>query len=87
MLKKIKSLFNKKGEIHETIVEQAITEDMTLAEVLQRYPQTAMVFSRYGIHCVGCHIANWETLAQGARAHGVDLNILLQDLNRSVAES
>lgn len=83
MLKKIKSLFNK-GEIHETVVGSQITEDMTLAEVLQRYPQTAVVFSRYGIHCVGCHIANWETLAQGARAHGVDLGTLLKDLNQSL---
>ncbi len=83
MLKKIKSLFNK-GEIHETVVGSLITEDMTLAEVLQRYPQTAVVFSRYGIHCVGCHIANWETLAQGARAHGVDLVTLLKDLNQSL---
>ncbi len=83
MLKKIRSLFNK-GEIHESVVGTYITEDMTLAEVLQRYPQTAAVFGRYGIHCVGCHIANWETLGQGARAHGVDLQLLLKDLNQSV---
>ncbi|HNT30200.1 MAG TPA: hypothetical protein PKL83_04590 [bacterium] len=26
---------------------------------------------RHGLHCIGCHVATWESLEQGALAHGL----------------
>jgi len=60
-----------------------ITKDMSFGEVLQKYPKTVEVFLKYGMHCVGCVVAMYETIEQGARAHGIDVKKLLADLNKA----
>ncbi len=63
-----------------------ITRDMTIGEVVKKHPQTVPVFFKHGLACVGCHVANWETVEQGAISHGIhDLDALLRDLNQAVA--
>ena len=40
---------------------------------------------KYGLHCIGCSVATWETVEQGAKAHGIDgkkLEDLLEELNK-----
>lgn len=64
-----------------------ITEDMLIGALIMWYPQTAQVFRRYGLGCMGCGYSKEETIAQGAAAHGVDLEKLLWDLNDVVAEN
>ncbi len=61
-----------------------ITKDMSLADVVQKHPETAEVFQKHGLHCMGCAMASFETLEQGAAAHGMDLDKLLEDLNKSI---
>ena len=61
-----------------------ITKNMTLGETVEKYPSSAEVLMRYGLHCIGCHVATWETLEQGAMAHGMDrkkLENMLNELN------
>ena len=40
--------------------EDKINKNMTLGEVVEKYPETAEVMLKYGLHCVGCHIAGWK---------------------------
>jgi hybrid cluster-associated redox disulfide protein len=61
-----------------------ITAEMTIDGVVRRYPETAGVFSRYGVGCLGCCAAEHDDIAYGARVHGVDLEQLLQELNEAV---
>ncbi|TKJ39060.1 disulfide oxidoreductase [candidate division LCP-89 bacterium B3_LCP] len=62
-----------------------ITADMTIAEVLQRYPEAEKTLDKYKLHCVGCEVASLETVAVGAATHGVeDLQELLKDLNAAI---
>ena len=61
-----------------------ITKDMTFAEVVSKYPKVTKVFLRYEMHCIGCPIAMQETIAQGAVAHGIDVNKLVEELNKAV---
>ncbi|MEW6329740.1 MAG: DUF1858 domain-containing protein, partial [Candidatus Micrarchaeota archaeon] len=64
--------------------KNVITKDMTLGEVISKFPKTVSVFLKHGLHCVGCHVAYWETVEQGAFTHGMDKNrleALLKDLN------
>ncbi|RLJ03277.1 MAG: disulfide oxidoreductase [Candidatus Aenigmatarchaeota archaeon] len=61
-----------------------IKKDMSIGEIVARWPETVEVFFRNGLHCVGCHIASFETLEDGARAHGIDLKKLLKELNEAV---
>ena len=63
-----------------------ISKDMPIGEVVQTYPQTIEVFLKHGLMCFGCAIARFESLEQGALAHGIDVDALLQDLNAVVPE-
>lgn len=61
-----------------------ITGDMKIEEIVAKYPQTLGVFFQYGLGCVGCHAASFESLAEGAMMHGIDVDIILKDLNELV---
>ena len=63
-----------------------ITKDMPIHEVVRKYPTTIEVFLRHGLMCFGCAIARFESLGQGALAHGIEVEALLQDLNAVVPQ-
>lgn len=57
---------------------------MTIASVVDRWPDTARIFARYGLSCASCAISKSESIMAGATGHGggrVDVNELLRDLN------
>lgn len=61
-----------------------ISADMTIASVVDRWPETARLFARYGLSCASCAISKSETILAGATGHGggrVDVGELLRDLN------
>jgi len=58
-----------------------ITKDMSIIEVVQRYPDTAMVFMYAGMGCLGCAAARFENIEQGALVHGIDIDKLIEALN------
>ena len=58
-----------------------ITKNMTINEILRRYPETIEVFRRYGLDCYDCQIADFEQLEYGATKHKIDIESLLADLN------
>ncbi len=60
----------------------AITKDMTIQEIVARYPKSVPIFERYGLGCFVCLAAEFENLEAGAILHRVNLNDLLRDLNR-----
>ena len=66
------------------MTNQKITKEMKIEEILQKYPETMGVFMQHGFHCLGCAAANFESLEQGALAHGIDIDILLEDLNKII---
>ncbi len=61
-----------------------ITKNMSIVEVVQKYPQAAEVFFKHGMGCLGCAAAQFENIEQGAQAHGIDVNALIDDLNKIV---
>lgn len=62
-----------------------ITKDMTIEEVLRRYPRTAEVFRKFGLECMECQIAAFEEVEHGAGVHQVDVEKLLEELNRAIS--
>ena len=58
-----------------------ITKEMTISEILRRYPQTLPIFNRYCLDCYDCQIAEYEQLEHGASVHKVDINALITELN------
>lgn len=61
-----------------------ITKDMSIGDIVDQYPETVSVFISHGLGCIGCAIAQFETLEEGAMAHGIDVEALLKDLNKSL---
>lgn len=62
--------------------EKTITKDSTIMEALEANPQSAQVFARYGMHCLGCLVASGETIEEAAIAHGIPIDDLLAALNQ-----
>jgi len=66
-----------------------ITPEMTISSVVDRWPDSARIFARYGLSCASCAISKSETIRAGATGHGggrVSLEDLMRDLN-SFADS
>jgi hybrid cluster-associated redox disulfide protein len=59
-----------------------ITAKMTIADILRKRADTEEVLKGFGMHCFGCAIASEETLEQAAKSHEVDINKLLEALNK-----
>lgn len=66
--------------------ELIIKRNMTVAEALKLKPQIAGVLMSKGMHCLGCVIAQGETIEQAAEVHGLDIEELVQDLNELKSE-
>ena len=60
-----------------------ITRDMTIAEILARFPHTIAVFREFGLSCQECQIADFEEVEHGAGVHNIDVEVLLRELNRA----
>lgn len=58
-----------------------ITRKTSILEALQAYPESKEVFARHAMDCAGCMGAIHETIESGARMHGIDLTVLLKELN------
>src|SRR2546430_11485140 len=62
-----------------------IPPEMPVASVVDRWPETARLFARYGLSCASCAIGKTETIGQAAAGHGagrVKLDELSSDLSR-----
>jgi hybrid cluster-associated redox disulfide protein len=70
----------------ETGVGMVITPDMPIGETLRKYPETLNVFLSHGLMCVGCAVARFENIRQGAEAHGINVDALIRDLNQAVKQ-
>ncbi|HYE10551.1 MAG TPA: DUF1858 domain-containing protein [Patescibacteria group bacterium] len=60
-----------------------ITKNMSITEVVQKFPETVEVFLKHGMHCLGCMAARFENVEQGALAHGINVDKLMEDLNNA----
>lgn len=61
-------------------------KETVISEVLAAAPQSAPVFQSIGMHCLGCAMANNETIEEACEVHGVDADDFLMRLNNFVAK-
>jgi hybrid cluster-associated redox disulfide protein len=61
-----------------------LSAELTVADVLARWPQTIPVFFRHRMACVGCSIASFETLAEIAAVYNLDLGFFLSELEQII---
>ncbi len=60
----------------------AITSDMLIGDILRKKPDAGNILMQFGMHCLGCSVAAGESLGQAAEAHGIEIEKLLEALNR-----
>ncbi len=63
----------------------SLEPDLTVAELLTRWQETASVFVKRRMACVGCPLSSFETLDNVAAVYGLPLEALLSDLERVIA--
>ena len=68
-------------------MESKITKEMSIAEVLRINRMTAPIFMQYGMHCLSCPHATAESLEEAGAVHGIDVDELVADLNKFIAEN
>ena len=59
-----------------------ITKDMTIGEVVHADASKAEILMSFGMGCVGCPSAQAETVEEAAYVHGINLEELLEALNK-----
>src|SRR3989344_2866968 len=72
------------GQVHDLI-----TKDMTISEVIEKYPSTIETLLMTGVHCIGCHVSYFETLEQGMKGHGMtdeEIDDVIKEMNNVVKE-
>ncbi len=77
------------AQTQKNIQVQAITKDMTLGDVIQKYPRAAVIMTEKGLHCVGCGVSHWETIEQGAKGHGMSdqqVQDIIDTLNEQIGK-
>ena len=69
---------------------QLITKDMTIGDVVAKYPAAIEPLQSAGVHCVGCHVSYVETLEQGFKGHGMtdeEVDAVIVNINKAIEES
>ena len=57
-------------------------KDIKIGELLEKAPEKADVLMEAGMHCLGCMAATDETLEEACEVHGIDVEELLEELNK-----
>ncbi|HEY9746114.1 MAG TPA: hypothetical protein V6C99_07840 [Oculatellaceae cyanobacterium] len=61
-----------------------ITEEMSIPEIVEKFPATRAVFKQYGLNVDGYKALEHENLFATSRVHQIDLQQILADLNKAI---
>jgi len=65
-------------------MSEKVTKEMSIIEIVQKYPEALPVFAKYGLGCIGCAAARFENLEAGAKVHGVDPDQMVAEINELI---
>ena len=58
-----------------------VTKDTMIGELLQIDEGVAPILLNIGLHCLGCPSSQMETIEQAAMVHGIDSEMLVDEIN------
>ena len=58
-----------------------VSKDMLIGQLLRVDPNVAPILMRAGMHCLGCPSSQMESLEEAAMVHGLDVNVLVAQIN------
>ena len=62
-----------------------ITKKTNINDLIKKNPDAIRILFEAGLGCVGCHMAEQETIEQGCLAHGMskkNIDKLIEELNK-----
>ncbi len=62
-----------------------ISKDMLIGEIIQVDEKVAPLLMEAGMHCLGCPSAQGESLEMACMVHGIDVDSLLENINKAIA--
>ena len=63
-----------------------ISKDMTIGELIRTDENIVPSLMRAGMHCLGCPSSQMESLEEAAMVHGMDADVLVQQINDFLGE-
>ena len=63
-----------------------VTKDTLIGDILDMDRDTAPYFLEMGMHCLGFPSARGESLEEACMVHGVDVNELIEKINKHLAD-
>ena len=63
-----------------------VTKDTLIGDILDMDRDTAPYFLEMGMQCLGCPSARGESLEEACMVHGVDVNELIEKINKHLAD-
>jgi hybrid cluster-associated redox disulfide protein len=63
-----------------------INKNMSIDEVVRKHPKTITIFEEFGLGCIGCQAALFESIEDGAEVHRIDVETLITSLNSIIAK-
>jgi len=64
-----------------------INKKMSFAEILQKHPGAEGILLEKGMHCIGCPMSRMESLEDGCKAHGLNPDEIVKELNNKLGEN
>jgi hybrid cluster-associated redox disulfide protein len=64
-----------------------LTPQTTVADTLDAFPQTISVFLNHQMICVGCAMAEFDTLEEAAKNYSIPTIQLLDELHDEISKS
>lgn len=58
-----------------------VSKDMIIADLLQIDPNIVAILMRAGMYCIGCPSSQGESLEEAAMVHGLDADMLVEQIN------
>ena len=58
-----------------------VNKNMLIGQLIKLDPNITAILMRAGMHCIGCPSAQMESLEEAAMVHGLDADILVQQIN------
>ena len=55
-----------------------VNENTKLTDLLSFQGGIAYILSQYGMHCLGCHASQFETLGEACAAHLIDVQDVIK---------
>ncbi len=67
-------------------MEKKVTKDMIIADLLKVDANIAIILMKAGMFCISCPSAQAESLAEAAFVHGINADVLVDQINDYLAQ-